>query len=102
MSGGRASSREQVLRYIIDYKQDHDGLSPSVREIASACFLHVSTARYHLDQLAIEGRIRVLERRGIEVIGGAWEPPDNAPSGEESISSDVPSEHDHDDTSPVD
>jgi len=102
MSGGRANTREQVLSYIIDYKQDHDGLSPSVREIAAACFMHESTARYHLAQLAIKGRIRLVERRGIEVIGGAWEPPENAPSGEESLSSNVPSEHDHDDVSAPD
>lgn len=77
MTGSNARSREQVFAFIVQYKRDHDGLSPTAREIAEACFMHESTARYHLTQLALEGRIRLLERRGIEVIGGAWEPPDS-------------------------
>ncbi len=80
MTGSNARSREQVFAFIVQYKREHDGLSPTAREIAEACFMHESTARYHVTQLALHGRIRLIERRGIEVVGGAWEPPDSGES----------------------
>lgn len=69
-------TRERVFAFIVAYKRDHDGLAPSVTEIAEACTLHVSTVKYHLLMLHNKGRIRVLGRRAIEVIGGVWELPD--------------------------
>lgn len=94
------TTREQIFAFIVNYKREHDGLSPTTREIADACFLHESTARYHLMQLALKGRIRLVERRGIEVIGGAWEPPDSAASGDEARSGEVPSDPDADPDAP--
>ncbi len=75
MPAGGVKTREHVFAFVVQYKREHDGLSPTISEIADACYLHPSTARYHLTRLELEGRIRITGRRGIEVIGGAWEPP---------------------------
>jgi len=80
MSGKRLKTRELVFNYIVDYKRQHDGLSPSVKEIAQGCILHISTVRYHLFKLELENRIRMTGRRAIEVVGGAWDIPDDVAS----------------------
>ncbi|GAB4420294.1 MAG: hypothetical protein Kow00106_16800 [Anaerolineae bacterium] len=82
MSGDNPTTRELVFRFIVDYKRRHDGLSPSVGDIASGCALHPSTVKYHLLKLENLGRIRLVGRRAIEVIGGAWDWPadDDAPA----------------------
>ncbi len=82
MNDPSAVTREQVFDFIVDYKRQHDGLSPSVTEIAKALFLHRTTARYHLMMLEHDGRIRLVGRRAIQVIGGTWElPPGKSESG---------------------
>ena len=65
--------RERVFRFIVDYKRDHDGLSPMWQEIADAVHISTATVRYHLQQLQIEGRVQLIKRRGITVEGGAWD-----------------------------
>jgi predicted transcriptional regulator len=69
-------TRQQIFNYIVDYKRHHDGSAPSITEMAKALFLHYSTVRYHLLVLETEGRIRVLGRRAIEIVGGEWDMPD--------------------------
>ena len=76
MNDNSVTTSQQIFQFIVAYKREHDGLSPSISDIAAACFLHESTVRYHIARLEIQGRIRLVERRGIEVVGGAWEPPD--------------------------
>ncbi len=76
MGDGNESPREQIFQYIVDYKREHDGLAPAVRELAKVCMLSISTVKYHLFMLERENRIRILGRRAIEVIGGVWNPPD--------------------------
>jgi hypothetical protein len=71
--------RNQVFRFIIQYKRDHDGLSPSIQEIADALFMSRTNAWYHRVMLEREGRIRVTGRRSIEVLAGKWELSENAP-----------------------
>lgn len=82
MSGDNPTTRELVFRFIVEYKRRHDGLSPSVEDIASGCALHPSTVKYHLLKLENLGRIRLVGRRAIEVTGGAWDWPadDDAPA----------------------
>ncbi len=48
---------------------------PSIREIASGCYLSTTTVAYHLDQLEAQGRIRRRRgrARGITVIPDANE-----------------------------
>jgi hypothetical protein len=65
---------QRIYRYIVEYKRQHDGLSPSVRQIA-ARFAIPSTAhvKYILDWLEDHGQIKRIEgARGIMVEGGKW------------------------------
>ena len=77
MNDNNPSSRDLVFDFIVDYKREHYGLAPAVKEIAGACLLSVSTVRYHLLMLERENRIRIVGRRAIEVIGGSWDMPDD-------------------------
>jgi hypothetical protein len=96
MSDNSAVTREQVFQYIVDYKRQHDGLSPTITAIAQALFMNRTTARYHLMMLEHDGRIRLVGRRAIQVIGGAWDLPegDESPeSGPPDGEPDAPDEH---------
>ncbi|MCD4685954.1 MAG: hypothetical protein K8S97_08460, partial [Anaerolineae bacterium] len=64
--------RRKILDFIIQFKQDHDGLSPSPAEIGSALHLSVSGVRHHLPKMQAEGTINPFGRRGIMVNGGCW------------------------------
>ncbi|NLF76960.1 MAG: hypothetical protein GX573_14775 [Chloroflexi bacterium] len=72
---GPPTTREQIFRFLVAYKREHDGNSPTTREIAEACCLGVSTVNYHLTRLEIDHRIRVLNQRprAYEIVGGAWD-----------------------------
>ncbi len=72
---------EIVYEYIISYKECHDGLAPSLREIGTACGIKsLSNVKYHLSRLEDEGRIEVNFRmpRMIKVIGGEWRLPNES------------------------
>ncbi len=74
------STRDRIFNYIVQYKREHDGLAPAITEIAEACFLSVSTVKYHLFMLEREDRIRMEGRRRIEVVGGVWDLSDDHPA----------------------
>jgi hypothetical protein len=78
------STRDRIFDYLVRYKRDHDGNSPSLREIADACHIALSGARYHLTRLEIDNRIRISGKRSrtIEIIGGTWQPPDVGGGGD--------------------
>jgi hypothetical protein len=82
MNDNSAVTRDLVYQYIVEYKRQHDGLSPSISEMARVLSMNRTTARYHVLMLEHEGRIRLVGRRAIEVIGGAWD----LPEGDESES----------------
>ena len=67
---------QRVYDYIVWFKHEYDGLSPSLREICLECGLgSTSLAVYHLRRLVDEGRVRMLGSgmsRGIMVVGGMW------------------------------
>jgi hypothetical protein len=73
-TGTTPTTRDLVFAFLVRYKREHDGSTPSTREIAKACCLSVSTVHYHLLNLEIEDRIRVSgeRRRNIEIVGGTW------------------------------
>ncbi|HEX3052534.1 MAG TPA: winged helix-turn-helix domain-containing protein [Aggregatilineaceae bacterium] len=73
MNEDNPTIRQLLFDYIVNYKRQHDGLSPWAKEIADACSISESTVKYYLLRLENEGRIRLNHRRGIEVIGGGWE-----------------------------
>jgi hypothetical protein len=89
------SSRELVYDFLIQYKQQHDGNSPTTREIADGCHLSPGTVNYHLTRLEIDRRIYVAgdRRRNIEIVGGAW----SMQSGQDSAAGMGPDEGDDDD-----
>jgi SOS-response transcriptional repressor LexA len=79
--GGTAmTGREQaVLGFIIRYKMEHDGISPTMREIALRCDISsTSQVARSLAVLEDEGHIRRAEvsSRHIEVVGGRWVAPE--------------------------
>lgn len=53
----RSSNNEVIYNFIEAYIEQHHS-SPSVREIASACSVSLSTVVYHLQDLEQEGRLR--------------------------------------------
>jgi SOS-response transcriptional repressor LexA len=70
-----ASTRDKIFNFIVKYKSEHDGLAPSNKEMAQACFISISSVKHHIFMLEREDRIRVKGRRAIEVTGGNWKPP---------------------------
>lgn len=63
-----------ILNYIIGYKREWDGLSPTIREIADT-FNIPSTGHVHaiLANLERDGKIKRRKGRpGIMVTGGKW------------------------------
>lgn len=75
--------RYQILQFIIDYADGHDGPTPSVLEIQRGFNrpedgkqLHYSTIREYIKDLICDGRIRYEDNKLI-VIGSDWLPPDD-------------------------
>lgn len=74
----------KVLAFVIRYKQQCDGVGPSIREMMAA--LDISTtslAKWHLERLELAGKITLLRHEGgkmkeggIAVIGGQWVAPE--------------------------
>ena len=72
------ATTQKVLRFIVEFKADNDGVSPSVREImAGPGVKSTSVANYHLVKLKDEGMITYEKgnARTIQVIGGSWDTP---------------------------
>ena len=71
-----ADIQDRVFDFIVKFKADNDGVSPSYREIMEACdissFSHV---KYLLGKLAAGGRISLGDgkSRTIYVTGGQWQ-----------------------------
>lgn len=68
----------KVLAFIVDFKRQHDGLAPTMSEIADACnFSTNSLVSFYLTRLEGQRLIRRHEGRagGIEVVGGRWVAP---------------------------
>lgn len=69
------STTRRLYHFVIRYKRENDGLSPTVAEMIDGCSL-ASTSHVIriLDQLEAAGLIhRVLRSsRGILIIGGRW------------------------------
>jgi SOS-response transcriptional repressor LexA len=63
------STTEVVYQFIQDY-MEREGIAPSIREIAEACYMGRSTVQRHLDRLAAWGWIiqRPGRARGIVLV----------------------------------
>ncbi len=91
-------SRELVYAFLVQYKQEHDGNTPTTHEIAEGCCLSESTVKYHLIRLEVENRICVTgdRRRNIEIMGGSWElgkSKGSSPDGADQSRDDSTSDH---------
>ncbi len=54
---------QKIYEYIRDYIQEHENLSPTLREIAEGCHMHHTSLLRHLDKLeAKEWIIREIGR----------------------------------------
>lgn len=70
--------REKLFDFIVAYKVEHDGNSPTYREMMAATGLtSTSMVAWHLEKLEDAGLIerpqQVGNSRVIEVVGGRWE-----------------------------
>lgn len=66
---------QQVFDFIVKFKKEHDGNSPSIREIGDAIDVSsTNVVRYYLNGLAQMGKIKYAGKkpRMIEVVGGHW------------------------------
>jgi len=64
-----------ILDFIVQYKRDNDGISPSIREIAASCDMSQGGTVYALERLIESGEIRKIGTyysRSICVTGGEW------------------------------
>ncbi len=72
--------QRDVLKFIIKYKTEHDGIAPTHREIiAGTDITSLSIVNYALMRLEHLGKIRMGDHgatRSIAVVGATWTPPD--------------------------
>jgi SOS-response transcriptional repressor LexA len=67
-------NRQAIYEWICVYKREHDGNSPSMREIGQAFEISsISLVDYILNELVDKGKIVRDGARGIQVVGGRWE-----------------------------
>jgi predicted MarR family transcription regulator len=68
--------RQRIYDFIVKHKIDHDGVSPTVKEIGTACDISsTGVVRYYLVSLERLGLIeygKCRKSRMIKVIGGSW------------------------------
>lgn len=51
-------TREQILNYIKQYRQEHDGLSPTYSQIGEGVGRSKSTVNYNVTQLLLDGKLK--------------------------------------------
>lgn len=70
-----SAARTRIFNFIVAYKEQHDGNSPSSREIMDGTRVtSTSVVHYHLGVLERDGKIIQNRRtsRSIEIVGGTW------------------------------
>ena len=68
-----------IYRFIVAYKECHNGISPSMQEIADGTSFGKTTVYYHLLKMRDEGIVEFTyshKSRNLD-IGGVWKPPPN-------------------------
>ena len=85
-------SRQEIYDYLIAYKLDHDGLSPTISEMTRALKISsTSVCRHHLKRLELIGLISLIKLKpgGIMITGGRWIPPADTTIQEMNVSSGI-------------
>jgi predicted Rossmann fold nucleotide-binding protein DprA/Smf involved in DNA uptake len=69
-----SETTKRVFEFVVNFKAAHDGISPTVREIASELHIAISTTARALCKLERAGWIKTRYglSRGIMVSGGVW------------------------------
>jgi hypothetical protein len=80
-----SETREKIYDFIIVFKRQHDGISPTLREIAANTGISsTAVVSYHIDKLIIEGRLEKyggwMTTRNLMVPGALWIHSDDIPS----------------------
>lgn len=70
-------TQRSIRDFIITYKVEHDGVSPTMDEIATGTYLSRAGVRYHLRIMLAYGTLKKDGRRGLIVPGGRWIPPES-------------------------
>jgi hypothetical protein len=77
-------AKANMLKYIIQFKRENDGLSPTIRSIQEACNLSSTSLVFrHLVALERDGQIERRKNIGIVVIGGQWTLQQQRPAGQQ-------------------
>lgn len=66
---------QEVFTALVEYKRQHDGLSPSLTELAKLSLMHPNSVARALDRMEKAGRIWYEGsqlHRGIGIAGGKW------------------------------
>lgn len=76
-----AANRRILYRYLMRYKQERAGESPSMRDMSRAVGMSLSVVHHHLGMLARDGRIQLIKTPGgttrhIAIPGERWIAPD--------------------------
>jgi hypothetical protein len=73
----KASHSSRVMEFVVRYKLDHDGNSPRVREIMTACGMTYGPAMKALNTLVEAGKITVdnVGHKKVNIVGAQWVPP---------------------------
>lgn len=74
MKQANVTKKQKVFEFIVKFKKEHDGNSPTIREIGIACNItSTSVVDYYLNQLVEVVLIfREGKQNSIKVIGGCW------------------------------
>lgn len=82
-----SSKTDRILAFICQFKQEHAGIPPTIRDIRDGCAISsTSNVIYHLDRLERDGYIRRLpdiDARNIILAGEQWLAPDELAPAEE-------------------
>jgi SOS-response transcriptional repressor LexA len=72
-----SDQRNLVFQFIVRFKAENDGVSPSMREIEEACGLSsLSHVNYYLQRLVRMKKIEIrYGARNIRVVGAEWAAP---------------------------
>jgi predicted transcriptional regulator len=80
--------RKQIYDFILSFKAEHDGNSPSIRDIADKFHRSTSMVNYYLNYMESIGLIWRGEKgvsRMIQVTGATWNPPSTQDEPAEQI-----------------
>lgn len=71
---GRTTRRDEIFDWMVDYADEKNGPTPSIREIAITFGLAYTTVYTHVLKLIRDGRVRQSDGK-LVIIDSEWIPP---------------------------